>query len=387
MRLVHTSDWHAGRIWKTLSRLDELEAVLSGLACYVEQEKVDFLLMSGDVFDTGAPSALAERLVFRFLRRVGDAGTQSIVIAGNHDSAARLDAWGLLAELVNVHTRGRVRQAQDGGVIKLRSRDQEQLIVAAVPWASVGEIVSALEMADDPTIAHQRYAEWMKRITQHLSAEFSADAVNVLMAHTHLEGAIFGGSERKVHIGDDWAATAQMLPANAHYIALGHIHKPQSIASAPSPTYYAGSPLQLDFGEAHEEKSFVVIDAAPRTPAMIRRIPYQGGKSLHKLTASLEELERQADSLKTEGWLSVTVPLNQPDPDIGGKVRRLLPNAISVDFEPLWEDAPPPTASRAGMSPSELFRAYCVREQGHEPDARLLEAFAQLHEQAGRTLE
>src|SRR5437870_13779616 len=111
MRIVHTSDWHAGRIWKSLSRLDELEAVLDDLGHFIEQEKVDLLLVSGDIFDSGVPSASAERLVFRFFRRVGDAGAKSIVIAGNHDSAARLEAWGTLAELVDVHIRGRVRPA------------------------------------------------------------------------------------------------------------------------------------------------------------------------------------------------------------------------------------------------------------------------------------
>src|SRR5437870_13452103 len=103
MRIVHTSDWHAGRSLKDRDRLPELEAVLNDIAVFIERERVDLLLMSGDVFETGAPVTAAERAVFLFFKRVGMAGTQSVVIAANHDSPARVEAWGTLAELVNVH--------------------------------------------------------------------------------------------------------------------------------------------------------------------------------------------------------------------------------------------------------------------------------------------
>ena len=92
MRIVHTSDWHAGRVWKTVDRLPELAAVLEDLGDFVERERIDLLLMSGDVFDTGAPSAEAERLVFGFFKRVGRTGTRTVVIAGNHDHPTRLRA-------------------------------------------------------------------------------------------------------------------------------------------------------------------------------------------------------------------------------------------------------------------------------------------------------
>src|SRR5438552_2497222 len=106
MRIVHTSDWHAGRIWKNLDRLAELSVVLDNLANFLGSERVDLLLMSGDVFDNTAPSAEAEREVFSFFKRIGSAGIQSVVIAGNHDNPARVEAWGTLAELVGVHSLG-----------------------------------------------------------------------------------------------------------------------------------------------------------------------------------------------------------------------------------------------------------------------------------------
>ncbi len=223
----------------------------------------------------------------------------------------------------------------------------------------------------------------MKRIVDNLRGSFRGDAVNLLMAHTLLDGAQFGTSERRVHLGEDWAATAQVLPSDAHYVALGHIHKPQRIEAAPSPTCYAGSPLQLDFGEAGEEKSFVLIDARPGRPAQIQRIPYRSGVPLRRIRATLAELERDVPVLRNAGWLSVTVPLTAPDPDVNGKVRRLLGNALVVDAELPQEDEQRPEVDRASLSPAELFRAYFRKAHGGaEPADSLLEVFMELRRQA-----
>jgi DNA repair protein SbcD/Mre11 len=383
MRIVHTSDWHAGRIWKGKDRLNELQSVLDEIAEFIDHERVDLLLVSGDIFDSGAPAATAERAVFRFFRRVGATGAKTVAIAGNHDSAARLEAWGTLTELVDVYAVARPRPADKGGVIRLDTRSGEAAVVAAIPWAPVRDIVSALELAVDETLARQKYAEWMKLIVDNLRAGFRSDAVNLLMAHTHLDGARFGTSERKVHLGEDWAATAQILPSDAHYVALGHIHKPQRIEAAPSPTYYAGSPLQLDFGETGEEKSFVVIDAHRGRPAEINRIPYRSGVPLRQIRATLAELERDATALCDAGWLSVTVPITVPDPDLGGKVRRLLPNTLIVDADLPQAEERPPEIDRSSLSPPDLFRAYFRREHsGAEPPDKLVELFAELRQQA-----
>jgi exonuclease SbcD len=376
MRLIHTSDWHAGRNWKNIDRLGELEAVLADLGDHMERERADILLVSGDVFDTGAPLADAERVVFRFLRRVGDLGVQSVVIAGNHDSPARLSAWGQFAELAGVHVVGRPSRADAGGVLRLTTAAGETAVIAALPFASMKDLVAATQLADSDTGARQAYADGMRRMIEHLCASFEAGAVNVLVAHTHLQAAVLGGSERRVHVGEQWAATPQALPPDAHYVALGHIHKPQTIA-APSPAEYAGSPLQLDFGEEGDAKSFVVIDAVAGAPARITRVPYQGGRVLRTVTATLAELEARADELRAAGWLRVRLPVERPDPELAGKVRRLLTNAVVVEVqlpEPAEEGQAPALPSTDAL-PRELFRSYFSSKHGREPDQPLLAAF------------
>ena len=339
--------------------------------------------MSGDVFDSGAPLAESERIVFSFFKRVGQAGVQTVVIAGNHDHPARLQAWGTLAELVGVHAVAIPKKAADGGTITIGLPSGEIAIVAAVPFAAPRLFVSALELALDSTRAKQSYADCLRAIVSELSSAFGADTVNLLMTHTHLEGAVFSGSERRVHLGEDWAASPQALPSTAHYVALGHIHRPQRMDRAPSPAYYAGSPLQLDFGEAGEKKVFMSIDARPRQPARIEAVPCQGGRPLVEVRARLAHLEREADKLRTSGWLKVRVLLDAPDPDLSGRVRRLLPNAVVVEAE-LPRATPRETEPRpaANASPLDLFRAYYVKTHGREPASSRLEAFEKLRAQA-----
>jgi len=384
VRIVHTSDWHAGRVWKRIDRLPELADVLEHLGDFLESQRIDLLLMSGDVFDSGAPHPAAERLVFGFLKRIGRAGVQSVVIAGNHDSPARLQAWGTLAELVGVQAVAFPRRRQDGGLIEVGSRSGERARVAAVPFAAPRRLISALDLSGEETRAKQKYDQGMREIIAHLVGGFEAETINLVMAHTHLQGAIVSGSERQVHLGEEWATTPQGLPSTAHYIALGHIHRPQRMESAPAPAHYAGSPLQLDFGEAGEAKSFLLIDARARQPAHIERVPYQGGLPLRSLRKNLDELEREAPRLSTQGWLRVTVPMSGADPDLNSRVRRLVPNVVSVQIE-LPERAeedrsrPPP-----GSQPRDLYLAYCRERHHAPPEKELAETFDRLLEEAER---
>jgi DNA repair protein SbcD/Mre11 len=357
MKIVHTSDWHVGRRWKHIQRLDEMAAVLDHLAGFIEREKIDLVLHTGDVFDSANPPAEAEQLVNLFFVRVGRSGARMVVIAGNHDDAGRFDARALLAEFAHVTLLGKPRGAQHGGSRIVETRCGERAIVAALPFASVGAWVSALELAGDDGKARGRYAEMFQRAARGLSEPFRGDAVNLFMAHTHLEGAMFGESERRVHVGEDWAATPQTLPDQASYIALGHIHKPQKLAGL-RPAYYAGSPLQLDFGEVGQEKTFVLVKASPGKPAQIEHVPYEGGRRLADVRATLPELERGAASSAAGCWVRVTVPLLEKDPDLNRKVRELVPDALVVHPE-IEERAQCPAIELVdSASPRERYAAF-----------------------------
>ncbi len=378
MRIVHTSDWHVGRHWKGLQRLDEMAAILDHLARFIERESIDLVLHSGDVFDSRNPTGEAERLVNEFLVRAGRTGARTVLIAGNHDDPRRFDARALLAEGANVHIVGRPRRADRGGAFMIETRG-EKAVVAALPFASPGVWVSALDIAGDEAAARSKYAHMFQRAVANLCGAYRDDAVNLLLAHTHLEGAVFGESERRVHLSEDWAATPQTLPPTAAYIALGHIHKQQKVAGT-LPAWYAGSPLQLDFGEVGQEKSFLVVEATPRRPARVERVPYEGARSLRSIAGTMDELAAAAG--RDDCWLRVTVNLTGKDPDVNRKVREILPRALVVRVDLPQAEVRNGTRPEAGASAIERYAAYHRRAYEREPEPVVSATFQQLHEQA-----
>jgi len=379
VRILHTTDWHAGKTLRGVRRTPEIRRVLQHLAATVEEEAVDLVLVTGDLFDTRAPSAAAERAVYEFFLRASRAGAVSVVIAGNHDSGERLEAWGQLASLAGVHTLGRPRPADAGGVIEM-TLGGEPAVIAALPFASPRTLVSALDITRGDA-GHRAYAARMAEAIEHLCARFRGDAVNLLLAHTSVEGALFSGSERRVHVTQQWSMDAAALPPEAHYIGLGHLHRPQWVRAAPAPTRYAGSPVQMDFGEVAEEKRFVLIDAAPGRPASIALRPYTGGVPLVDLAGSLDEVVAAAGSIEGEALLRVTVTLGGPDADLGRRVRKALPNALVVRAK-LPDAAPYSPPAGPARGPGEQFADYYRLRHGREPPDALLEAFGALHREA-----
>jgi exonuclease SbcD len=380
MRIVHTSDWHAGRLWKRVPRLDELGRALASMADYVEREGVDLVLMTGDVFDSGSPHPDAERLVFQTLKRLGQAAPV-VLIAGNHDDPRRLEAWGTFAELANVRCIAKPRRPEQGGLLEVRSRNGRELaLVAPIPFAPIRWFVSAAGLADEGA-AMQSYAERVAELAATFAASFRPDAVNILMAHTHVEGAKLARSERTVHLGDQWAVTPAQIPTAASYVALGHIHKPQAVRHGVE---YAGSPLQLDFGEEGEDKSFVVVEAAAGVPAKVWRVSYEGGTPLKTFRGGWVELEAAAEVLRAAGHLRVFLRLAEMESDVVKRVKELVPNAVSVQLElPEIETSLAPRPGKEANAP-DLYRAYCERRYGATPDPAVIEAFKALWDEADK---
>jgi exonuclease SbcD len=153
---------------------------------------------------------------------------------------------------------------------------------------------------------------------------------------------------------------------------------------APCPAEYAGSPLQLDFGEAGEHKSFVRIDAVPARPAQVSRVPYRGARPLTVVRATLDELAARRDELATAGWLKVIVQLAAPDPDLARKVHALLDHVVAVDYEcPVVDRAAAVGPTLRDAAPSDVYRGWFEREHGRPADAAVVEAFNQLLADAG----
>ena len=188
MRLLHTADWHAGRVLRGQDRTPEIRQALGEILQIAQSESVDAVLVAGDLFDSANPSADAENAVYEFFLNLGEAGIPSVVIAGNHDSPRRLDSVAGLLERVNVTVLGEVKSSLKAVTLELPAG---KLIVGGLPFLSERRLVKAADMIDstlDTGLWKQKFREGMAFFMARLEAGFSADAVNVLMLHSTLDG-------------------------------------------------------------------------------------------------------------------------------------------------------------------------------------------------------
>lgn len=379
MKILHTSDWHVGKVLKGRDRHDEHVAVLRSIVQTAREENVDVVLVAGDLFETSAPAAKAQGLVMRSLLALREDGRHVVVIAGNHDNQALLDAVyrPVLGEL-GLHVLGTPKRPDSGGLVTLRARSGELINVAALPFLSHRYAVRAAEVLLHETAEHTLdYARRVADIVALLTAGFTPEAVNVVMAHVTLLGGRRGGGERDVQTVLDYELSASMFPATAHYAALGHLHRQQEIAG-PCPIFYSGSPLAIDFGEEANESVALVVTAAPGIRADARPVPVTGGRRLRTLRGTLNEVIAEGEQA---GDAYLRVVLAEPGrAGLGDLVREKLPNALEVTLDD--EHRPQPGTrggdkpSRVGRSPLQLFSDY-LGEQNIE-DPRIPGMFAEL---------
>ena len=376
VKILHTSDWHAGKALRGRSRVEEHRAVLADLAAVAAAEEVDLVLVAGDLFDTATPSPEAEQLVWRALLDLAATGASVVALAGNHDHPARFEAARGLAGHAGITLVGHPRRPDGGGLIELRARSRDRIQVAVLPFCSQRHVVRAAAlMGCDAAANAQAYARWMADLISNLCAGFDPGAVNVLAAHLAARGGVKGGGERDAQLTEAYWVDPADFPAAAHYVALGHLHRTQSLPAA-APAWYCGSPLQLDFGETENQPSVLIVAAEPDAPATVRRVPLTSGRRLRTLTGSLGELERLAGSTGDD-FLRVYVA-EAARAGLADDVRDLFPEAVDVHvLSDGAGDADVAAASqRAGRSPSQLFADYLASQGVADP--RLEALFARL---------
>ena len=379
MKILHTSDWHVGKVLKGRDRHDEHVAVLGSIVQAARDEDVDAVLVAGDLFETAAPTPKAQGLVMHTLLALREDGRQVVVIAGNHDNQALLDAVyrPVLGEL-GLHVLGTPKRPQSGGMLALRTRNGEPVNVAALPFLSHRYAVRAAEVLLHEFAEHALdYAQRVSEIVQLLTEGFTPEAVNLVMAHATLLGGRRGGGEREVQTSLDYELPASMFPVTAHYVALGHLHRWQEIPG-PCPMFYSGSPLAIDFGEEANDPVALIVTAEPGIRADARPVPITGSRRLRTLRGTLDQVISEGEQA---GDAYLRVVLAEPGrAGLGDLVREKLPNTLEV----MLDDAhrPRPGArdggrpSRVGRSPVELFSDYLSEKDISDP--RVSALFAEL---------
>jgi DNA repair protein SbcD/Mre11 len=381
MRLLHTADWHAGRTLRGRNRNEEIAQALAEVLALAQSERADAILVAGDLFDSANPSPESEGIVYGFFLEAAQLKLPCLVIAGNHDSGLRFEGLAGLFARIGTHVRGVVRP-QDAGVIELEV-GHERLIVAAMPFLSERRLVKAasiLEDAGDVGAWRQKYRQGMAFFIERLTNMFRGDAINMLMLHTTLDGGILSNSERSFDVSNSYSLSPDVLPASAQYVALGHLHKPQQLRDVP-PVAYSGSLIQLDFGEAGDQKRVNLIEASPGRPVKLHSLPLSSGKPLKNSHLSLDQLDGRFEELRTwPGYLRLVVDVSQPLPGLKDRLLRDLPNALAVELRSPEIEAKQMLVPEI-TDPITAYRQYCLENREAEPSDALLAAFTALYTQ------
>jgi DNA repair protein SbcD/Mre11 len=402
MKILHTGDWHVGKVLKGRDRHDEHTAALGNIVAAARGEDADLVLIAGDLFDTAAPSPRAQGLVMRTLLALREDGRQVVAIAGNHDNQHLLDAvYRPVLGQLGLHLLGTPKRPDAGGTLTLRTRGGQTAKVAALPFLSHRYAVRAAEVLLHETAEHT--LDYARRVTAMMgllcagftekgagftekgagcagNADFTAatgDTVNIVITHATLLGGRRGGGERDVQTSLDYELSASLFPASAHYVALGHLHRQQEIAG-PCPIFYSGSPLAVDFGEEANEPVALVVTAGPSVRADVRPVPIAGGRPLRTLRGTLEEVIAEGEQA---GDAYLRVILAEPArAGLGDLVRDKLPHTLEVQLDEAHRPQPGArsgaTPSRVGRSPRQLFGEYLAERK--IDDHRVSAMFAEL---------
>ncbi len=377
MRILHTSDWHVGKVLKGRPRHDEHIRVLGQVVEIARQEKPDLVIIAGDLYDTAAPAPDSTRVVTRALSALRQTGAQVVAIGGNHDNGPALDALRPWAEAAGITLRGSVRDNPDELLITGTTGGGERWQLVALPFLSQRYAIRAAEMYElSAAEASQTYADHIARLIARLSERFAEPGVvNLLTAHLTVVGASTGGGEREAHTVLGYAVPATVFPPNAHYVALGHLHRSQQVIG-PSPVRYCGSPLAVDFGEEENVCSVAVVDVAADRAARVRDVPVTSARTLRTVRGSLEQL---ATVNLPDAWLRVFVR-EAPRVGLREDVQELLPNALEVRIDPdMVPDRGGAQAQRQGRSPRQLFGDYLDSRGTAEEGVR--ELFDELYDE------
>ncbi|WP_310600059.1 exonuclease SbcCD subunit D C-terminal domain-containing protein [Desulfobulbus sp.] len=327
MRLLHTSDWHLGHRFHGRQRHEEQGRFLDWLVELVEERAIDCLLVAGDVFDTTAPGSRAQALYYRLLHRLAASSCRHVVlIGGNHDSPALLEAPRELLRRLDIHVIGMADGDYGKEILQLDNpQGKPELLVAAVPYLRDRDIRHAMpgETLEDKG-RHQREAirahyRDICRMAEERRRQLDPGLPLVVMGHLFVAGGrtVEGDGVRDLAVGGLDRIEATCFPADIDYLALGHLHLGQLVAANPC-RRYCGAPLPMSFAEAKTSKQVLLLTAQNREIA-VEPIEVPRFQPLASVRGDLPTLLRELDRLRIPNaptWVELVYEGDPAIPDL-----------------------------------------------------------------------
>lgn len=327
MKLLHTADWHLGQTFFEYDRKFEHLQFLAWLNTQVKLQAPDVLLVAGDVFDSPNPSADTQKTFYTFLKEITKENPklQIIIIAGNHDSAARLEAPNPLFEEMNISVRGLVKRNPDATI------DYDHLIV---PLTQGGYCLTVpyLRQGDYPQA--ENYSQGVQKMYETLYAKVKdAQGPIIAMGHLQATGAEISENDRseRTIIGGLESISPNAFSQNIAYIALGHLHREQRVSKREN-LRYSGSPLPMSFAEKNNKQGITLVEITENnthierlifdTPVKLMTLPEQA-LPLHEVLSAIAQLP-QGEITQYSPYLEIKVLITEPEPSLRHQIEDAL---------------------------------------------------------------
>lgn len=335
IKIVHTADWHIGQTFFDYNRKVEHLCFLEWLRGQLLEQSVDVLLIAGDVFDTPNPSAESQKMFYQFLRDItsDNPSLQVVVIAGNHDSAARLEAPDPLLLEMNVTVRGIVPRTADGAIdyqrllVPLIKEDEVAAWCMAVPYLRQGDYPEA---ENYPLGVKAMYDALLQEV---LEVRKPHQAI-IAMGHLHAAGGIVSEEDRseRTVVGGVECVAPDAFSAEIVYTALGHLHRAQQVCGREE-VRYAGAPLPMSFAEKNYKQSVVLIEIEGTAVTKIEKLLFDAPVKLLSIPDEAKPLEEVMEEIAllpsgevtgSSPYLEVKVLISEPEPSLRHRIEEAL---------------------------------------------------------------
>lgn len=407
MRILHTSDWHLGKRLLQFSRLEEQRSVLKEIVELAEQEAVDLVLISGDLFDSFIPPVEAQELLYSALKELSRGGSRPVIaIAGNHDSADSIQAPDVLARLHGIILAGYPHLQLPGiktegdvqisfpfpGLLELKfpAPGTPLVRVIATPYANERRFHQIFQSLEIPTMDGEGLVERLTAFWKTAADSFfQKESVNILMAHLFCiagrkdeedADALREPEDEKpiLYPGGLPPVPARAFPEYTQYVALGHLHGKQLVAEKPFPVCYPGSPLAYSRSEAEQQKYVLIADIEAGKTPVITEIELHRGRSIlrPRVRGVAEALSWLRDH--TESYVEMTLEL---DDYLSSKDRRSLYESHPRLLTLIPEVSSVPQSDERGAADldrpiEELFADYfAAGHEGNKPPDEIMGLF------------
>ncbi|MFT4565818.1 MAG: exonuclease SbcD [Saprospiraceae bacterium] len=377
MKILHTADWHIGKVLHKYALRDELRLFFEWLIELIEKEFVELLLVSGDIFDLANPAVKDRELYYRFLSLLIKLDIKVVITGGNHDAIGVLNAPQKILDALNITVIGGATDNIEDELIEVKNKaNQTALIIAAVPFLRDKDLRS--QESDE------KYENRTEAIREGIKTHYAqlaeicenkyGDLPVIAMGHLYAKGASTSESEREIHIGNAAAVESSIFSSTFNYVALGHIHRPQVIGKNEH-MRYSGSPIALSFSEKSDKKSLVILNLKDGKIGAPKIVNVPKFRALQKFSGDLQHVKERLSEFKPQFPLTSFVEIEVIEETYSASILAEVDELVSLYSESTSFTILKP---RTTFTENEKDTAALFEEGQHIEDLKPIDVFTKL---------